>query len=945
MRRIHRLTAPVLMGLVGAIVALALGPGIPGSSAVERELEAPLRMPPPWLELSAEESALWTEQGVHQPADHLLGTRVLRAANRVTPLRVAVVLVEFADQLADRDLHHPAYYEQLLFSRNELPGGSVADYFATVSQGRLELTGDVVDWVMMPREKESYTANRGGIGFYPLNSQKLAEEAIKLADGGINYALLDNEGADQVPDSGDDDELIDGVLIMHAGIGREGGSTPNDFISVHWWTQSNVPVDGVFGRFFTLTPEAASVGLIAHELGHLLGLPDLYDTDGGSAGLGRWSLMASGHLLEGGDRPADLDAWSKVELGFADVNYLVINERDLRISPVAQTGHVYRAWRGGLGSSEYFLIENRPQTGVDAALPGGGLLVYHVDERITGNTSPNHYKVALEQADGQFHLENRFNAINLGDPGDPFRGGDVFSRYSTPSSHDYEGDESNIALFNIRGPEPDGAFLVDINTQSAARVDVVDVTLEELVGDGDGIPEPGEELGVVPRMEVSNAPAVNLTLAAESLDPRGILMDGTRDLGRVEAGQSITLAQPIRVALGPDLPSDPYGLRMRLTVSWDGYPSRQVPLELGIGTQVGREDEFDVAQTEWTHDAIYPTRLDTWYYTPDQGVAGTGAFRAGRPPAGFRRNVDAVLESPPILLPPGAELAFDQRVEIPFSGERVLAGGHVEISINGGDWQDALPVGGYPHFMGGSSLEWVGRQVYAGTVQGGEWHTARIDLSQFTGLLRVRFRFYSEFESSEGLGWLVDNVAVHGATTPVRVLSVDHRVRDRDVALTWRLADPLPSVVRWIRGEDPATGHVVGSGWRRALDEDTVIDEGGANHLPARYWLEGLERDGSVSRFGPYAIDPAVASRPWHVVRNPFRGDAEFRWAAPPPEGATLEIFDVSGRLVRSVRLAGRPDHYRWSGQTDGGVAAAPGIYFARVSGTSLGPIRLVRLP
>ena len=59
---------------------------------------------------------------------------------------------------------------------------------------------------------------------------------------------------------------------------------------------------------------------VRHELGHLLfGLPDLYDTDDSSEGIGNWCLMASGSWGGGGDVPAHPSAWCKANQGWVTV--------------------------------------------------------------------------------------------------------------------------------------------------------------------------------------------------------------------------------------------------------------------------------------------------------------------------------------------------------------------------------------------------------------------------------------------------------------------------------------------------------------------------------------------------------------------------------------------------------------------------------------------------
>src|SRR5919206_489929 len=65
-------------------------------------------------------------------------------------------------------------------------------------------------------------------------------------------------------------------------------------------------------------PEDAKIGVSAHELGHLLfGLPDLYDIDYTSEGVGNWCLMGGGSWNGGGDIPAHPSAWCKLQQGWA----------------------------------------------------------------------------------------------------------------------------------------------------------------------------------------------------------------------------------------------------------------------------------------------------------------------------------------------------------------------------------------------------------------------------------------------------------------------------------------------------------------------------------------------------------------------------------------------------------------------------------------------------
>jgi hypothetical protein len=64
-------------------------------------------------------------------------------------------------------------------------------------------------------------------------------------------------------------------------------------------------------------------------------------------------------------------------------------------------------------ATEYFILENRQQTGHDRSLPDMGLAIWHVDELASNNseqmTAAQLYECSLVQADNRFGLECRAN--------------------------------------------------------------------------------------------------------------------------------------------------------------------------------------------------------------------------------------------------------------------------------------------------------------------------------------------------------------------------------------------------------------------------------------------------------------------------------------------------------------------------------------------------------
>ncbi|HJX82026.1 MAG TPA: hypothetical protein VJ248_08345, partial [Candidatus Udaeobacter sp.] len=109
----------------------------------------------------------------------------------------------------------------------------------------------------------------------------------------------------------------------------------------------------------------------------------------------------------------------------------------------------YRLWTKGITGPEYFLLENRQAKGLDAALPGSGLAVWHIDERQSNNDNPVAYLVALLQADGKKELELLKNS---GDDGDLFPSDKrvtALDDNTTPSTRSNTGSPSRVALTNI----------------------------------------------------------------------------------------------------------------------------------------------------------------------------------------------------------------------------------------------------------------------------------------------------------------------------------------------------------------------------------------------------------------------------------------------------------------------------------------------------------------
>ena len=300
---------------------------------------------------------------------------------------------------------------------------------------------------------------------------------------------------------------VPNLFVVHAGTGAEWSTDPR-IIWSHSWNiayetdpayANGYVADGVKIINYATMPEVGgdvtgylgivrgpyppTVGVYAHEYGHVLGLPDQYDYGYESEGTGMFSLMAGGSWnaypysqIYWGNSPSHLDAWSKFRLGFVNPTEVTSASgvTPATLPPVETQPVVYRMAVPNSGGMEYFLFENRQRVGFDEGLVSvgrgsdgvlrlyavHGLAIYHVDDGVlTRNywrpneaenwkefrsegwrkawTGEAHYGVSMIQADGRWHLEH---GANSGDPGDLYPGSSAVTAYgsgTSPNSSNY----------------------------------------------------------------------------------------------------------------------------------------------------------------------------------------------------------------------------------------------------------------------------------------------------------------------------------------------------------------------------------------------------------------------------------------------------------------------------------------------------------------------------
>ena len=466
-----------------------------------------------------------------------------------------VLLVAFADWPGDypRADFVPLFNE--IGFTNDGARGSVKDYYLEVSENDLTINSVVADWVTLDHGYKHY----GGFG--DGTSQEMVLEALaKLDQRGFDFSRLDANG----------DGAVDGLTVIHAGGGEEYVGNDTNYIWSHFGgLGGTITYDGVDMTTYHTEPARRGwdanpasqgitrIGVICHETGHFLGLPDLYDTDESSVGVGHFCVMAGGSWAQEGIRPTHFSAWCKKELGWITVT--PVTSLGVRTLEDAVTSLICHKVQGFFPANEYFLIENRQGTGFDDRMPGSsrGLLIWHIDENQTSNRDETHYKVDVEEASGPQHLQTTTD-MN-GDDSDYWRQGNavLFGQHTEPNTEAYDGTPLGFILKNI-GPSQ-GTMSYELGETTEGDYGDAPAPYPTLLADDGAWHTPtGPTIGPERDIETDGQPHATA---------RGDDQDGNDD----EAG--VAFGPPLRAgALAYPLSVDVQGARARLDawIDFDG---------------------------------------------------------------------------------------------------------------------------------------------------------------------------------------------------------------------------------------------------------------------------------------------------------------------------------------------------------------------------------------
>ncbi len=340
-----------------------------------------------------------------------------------TTVKVLSILIDFPDlpynnnrlTRNDTNMFYSNYsvehYQDLQFSTSGYtgPGGenliSGYQFYQRESGGSFFFTGDTFGWVTANNNANYYGGNDPDNDDSDKNVPALVKEAVQKAVEKYNidlseYDIEDPYDKDNDGDLNEPDGDIDHVMIYHSSVGEEagGGVLADDAIWSHrYYVYSNneIPNTGkrVFG--YTVQPIDAAAGVVVHEFGHDLGLPDEYDTGKSNVGspVGNWSVMAGGSWAGQipGTQPVGFSAYGRDyfqnKFGGDWIDQVTINLEDLEN-----------------GAQDYSLVE-----AVDHASP-------HVNQIRVNLPKPELPFAAPYSGEYQFHSgsgDNLDNAMSM----------------------------------------------------------------------------------------------------------------------------------------------------------------------------------------------------------------------------------------------------------------------------------------------------------------------------------------------------------------------------------------------------------------------------------------------------------------------------------------------------------------------------------------------------
>ncbi len=337
------------------------------------------------------------------PGDTTPVTNLATAPSVPSALPMLVILLEYNNQLI---ISNDAVWAQKIFGEQE---GELNDYYEEISYGKFHFVpasenyGSVNDGIIKVHlNKNHIDTDIDSPNFFPAWTTDI-QNALSKADSYINFSNYDSNGDGALQSTE--------IAIIFVVAGYEDAYEGHHVTNGIWAHQSFLPasdapvLDGVsifnenkggryavFGELHDIaSPHNATIGIIAHELGHaVFNLPDLYNTTPGATtgGIGIFGLMGAGTWTRKdaqelyGSTPVHMCAWSKSYIGWVQPE--VLSDTSATLNESASSS--YNVIKLPISANHYYLLENRNDSGYDRGLRyldgdfKGGMLIWHIDQ-------------------------------------------------------------------------------------------------------------------------------------------------------------------------------------------------------------------------------------------------------------------------------------------------------------------------------------------------------------------------------------------------------------------------------------------------------------------------------------------------------------------------------------------------------------------------------------
>ncbi|MCB5258184.1 MAG: immune inhibitor A domain-containing protein [Candidatus Cloacimonadaceae bacterium] len=322
-------------------------------------------------------------------------TNLSRIDNETLPNNILVLRVQFQDvqfidnpSWPDNLVHNDAFFDRWMLH--------LSDFYADASHGIYELNYTLYPSVYTLPKNMSYYG-RDTVDDIDVKLDEFFQTLFQMADQDIDFSQYG------------------GIMIFHAGAGQESdinGIRTEEIWSTFltrkrlqaWFDPDNDNyqgwlADGVYLKNIALVPENefqdyfpaegepnadsyifSIYGVLAQQMGHILGLPSLFDTDssnGASQGIGNWGLMGTGIWNANGYVPAQLDPWCRLYLNWEPVITLNTDAESIPVDYfLNHNSSAIRLYKLPISTTEYFLLENRQQNPDGSTDPYTGLPSY-----------------------------------------------------------------------------------------------------------------------------------------------------------------------------------------------------------------------------------------------------------------------------------------------------------------------------------------------------------------------------------------------------------------------------------------------------------------------------------------------------------------------------------------------------------------------------------------